>query len=219
MSRAPSPPALPVREVRRRSKACTTGAVPVPVTAAVLHGEGRLDIDLHVVVSVLPWVREYQPQPHRLPIVVGGRKTFYVPDGRLLGLARPLNIEVKPLVKLEASPDLDGRKSAIERAYAARDEDFDIWTELEIRAEPLFSNAKSVWSCAQNLSPAETVRACDTLRGLDFTTMGEVVAALGGGPKAWRLAQGLIGLKVLAVDLGRVIGPGSGVRAGTRGWI
>jgi hypothetical protein len=209
----------PVREVRRRSSACTTGSVPVPGAGATLHGEGRLDVDLHVIVSVLPWVREYQPQPMRLPIFVEGRWSTYVPDGRLLGLARPLCIEVKPLAKLRASPDLNGRKAAIEGALAERGEDFDIWSELDIRAEPLFSNARLVWSAAQNATAAETVRACAALRHVPFGIMDEIVDILGGSHAGWRLALSLVGMKVLALDLSRTINGTSSVRPGARGWI
>ncbi len=213
------PPTGPVREVRRRSSSCTTGSVPVPVAGPPLHGEGRLDIDLQIVVSVLPWVREYQPQPMRLPIQVDGRWSHYTPDGRLLGLARPLCIEAKPLAKLRASPDLDGRKSAIQRALRERGENFDIWTELDIRAEPLFSNAKLVWSHAHNATSIEVVEACAILRTVDFTTVGQVVDALGGGHRGWRTAFALVGMKVVALDLARPIAASSAVRVGTRGWI
>ncbi|HET9639607.1 MAG TPA: hypothetical protein VFP12_10400 [Allosphingosinicella sp.] len=211
--------AVPVREVRRRSSACTTGSVPVPVIGTSLHGEGRLDVDLHVLVSVLPWVREYKAQPMRLPIWVEGRWSTYVPDGRLLGLARPLCVEVKPLKKLRVSPDLDGRKIAIERALDLRGEDFVIWTELEIRAEPLFPNAKLVWSHAQNAAPTEIVETCAKLRNVAFSIMDEVVAAFGGGQHGWRLALALVGMKVLALDLNQPIVGSSRVRVGTRGWI
>ncbi|MDK2768288.1 MAG: hypothetical protein KYX69_11285 [Sphingomonas sp.] len=176
-------------------------------------------MNLHIVVSVLPWVREYQPQPLRLPIEVGGRRSFYTPDGRLLGLARPLCIEVKPLAKLRESPDLDGRKGAIERALGALGEDFVIWTEEDIEAEPLFPNAKLVWSNAQNATSAGVVEACAALRGCAFSAMGEVVDLLGGGREGWRMALALIGLKVLAVDLARHIDGEAAVRLGTRGWI
>lgn len=209
----------PVREVRRRAASCTTGSVPVPAPGPPLHGEGRLDVNLHIVVSVLPWVREYRPQPLRLPIEVDGRRSFYTPDGRLLGLARPLCIEVKPLAKLRESPNLDGRKDAIVRGFAEIGEDFVIWTEADIEAEPLFSNAKLVWSNAQNATPAEVVEACAALRHRAFSTMGDVVALLGGGHEAWRMALALVGLKVLAVDLAREIGAAAVVRLGTRGWI
>lgn len=219
MRRRTTGPSGPVREVRRRAASCTTGSVPVPVAGPPLHGEGRLDINLHIVVSVLPWVREYRPQPLRLPIDVGGRRSFYTPDGRLLGLARPLCIEVKPLAKLRESPDLEGRKDAIERGFAKIGEDFAIWTEEDIEAEPMFSNAKLVWSHAQNATPAEVVDACATLRHRVFFAMNEVVDLLGGGRGAWRMALALVGLKVLAVDLAREIGAGAPVRLGTRGWI
>ena len=209
----------PVREVRRRAASCTTGAVPVPASGGVLHGEGRLDVDLHIVASVLPWVREYRPQPMRLPILVDGRWSSYVPDGRLLGLARPLCVEVKPLAMLRASPDLEGRKGAIERALDALGEDFAVWTELDIRAEPLFQNAKLVWSKAQNVTAAETVAACSALRTVRFSTMGEVVEALGGGHHGWRLALALVGRKVVATDLTREIGATTPARVGPRGWI
>ena len=209
----------PVREVRRRSSSCTTGSVPAPDTDASLHGEGRLDVDLLMIVSVLPWVREYQPQPMRLPILVGGKWCTYVPDGRLLGLARPLCLEIKPLRKLLASPDLDGRKTAIEQALDDRNEDFEIWSEVEIRAEPLFSNAKLVWSNAQNAAPAEIVVACATLRQVRFSIMHEVVDALGGSHDGWRLALALVGMKVLALDLTNLINGETPVRVGTRGWI
>lgn len=191
----------------------------MPVTGEALHGEGRLDVDLQIVVSVLPWVRAYQPQPRKVPIVVDGRPSFYVPDGRLLGLARPLCVEVKPLAKLRASPDLDGRRPAIERALDADGEDFAVWTELQIRAEPLFPNAKLVWSRAQDVTAAETVAACAALRAAPFSTLGEAVAALGGGHGGWRLALALVGMKVIAIDLGRTIGATSPVRIGPRGWI
>jgi hypothetical protein len=191
----------------------------LPDTGISLHGEGRLDIDLHIVVSVLPWVREYQAQPMRLSILVQGRWSTYVPDGRLLGLARPLCIEVKPLAKLRISPDLDGRKTAIEKALALRGEDFVIWTERDIRAEPLFANAKLVWSHAQNAAPGEIAEACAKLRNVTFSIMEEVVAAFGGGQHGWRLALALIGMKVLALDLNRPIVGSSHVRVGTRGWI
>jgi hypothetical protein len=209
----------PVRRVRRRSSACTTGSVPDPATGVPLHGEGRLDVDLHIVVSVLPWVREYQPQPMRLPIWVEGSWSSYIPDGRLLGLVRPLCIEVKPLAKLRASPDLDGRRGAIERALAERGEDFVIWTEREIRAEPLFPNAKLIWSHAKNVTSRETVPACASLRGVAFASMQEVVDVLGGGPNGWRMALALVGMRVLALDLGRPISAASAVRVGSRGWI
>jgi len=209
----------PVREVRKRSAACTTGSVPMPASDSSLHGEGRLDVDLHIVISVLPWVRAYHPQPMRLPIIVDGRRSTYVPDGRLLGLARPLCIEVKPLAKLLASPDLDGRKMAIERALDQRGEDFAIWTERDIRAEPLFANAKLVWSQAHNASPADIVAACATLRDAQFSEMHEVVVALGGGQLGWRMALALVGNKVLVLDLSRPIVAGSLVRNGPRGWI
>ena len=212
-------PGVPVREVRRRSSACTTGSVPVPETSDALHGEGRLDIDLQIIASVLPWVREYRAQPMRLPICVNGRWSHYVPDGRILGLARPLCIEVKPITKLTASPDLDGRKAAIESALGAINEDFAVWTELEIRAEPLFPNAKLVWSNAQNLKPQEVVAACTVLRGTSFSRLGQAVLALGGGHAGWRVALGLVGLKVLAIDLGSEITANSPTRLGARGWI
>lgn len=191
----------------------------MPVAGGPLHGEGRLDVNLHIVVSVLPWVREYRPQPMRMPVEVDGRRSFYTPDGRLLGLVRPLCIEVKPLAKLRESPDLDGRKDAIVRALAEIGEDFVIWTEEDIEAEPLFTNAKLVWSNAQNASSAEMVGACAALRHRAFSTMGEVVDLLGGGREAWRMALALVGMKVLAVDLAREIGGASPVRPGTRGWI
>lgn len=191
----------------------------MPEGEEVLHGEGRLDVDLQIVVSVLPWVREYQPQPMQLPIVVQGRPSFYVPDGRLLGFERPLCIEAKPLVKLRASPDLDGRKPAIERALTARGEDFTIWTELDVRAEPLFSNAKLVWSHANHATSAETVTSCGALRVASFSTLGDVVSVLGGGQLGWRRTLALLGKKVIVTDLGRVIGASSLVRVGPRGWI
>lgn len=219
MRRRARGPSGPVREVRRRAASCTTGSVPVPVSGRPLHGEGRLDVNLHIVVSVLPWVREYRPQPLRLPIEVDGRRSFYTPDGRLLGLARPLCIEVKPLAKLRESPDLDGRKDAIERAFGEIGEDFAIWTEEDIEAEPMFSNAKLVWSNAQNAAPAEVVEACAALRQHAFTTMGEVVDLLGGGQVGWRMGLALVGLKVLAVDLASEIVASAQVRFGTRGWI
>ena len=155
----------------------------------------------------------------RLPIRVDGAWTTYVPDGRLLGLVRPLCIEAKPLAKLRASPDLDGRRSTIERALAKRGEDFAVWTELEIRAEPLFANAKLVWSQAQNATNAETVAACAVLRPVAFSTLGEVVAALGGGHLGWRGALALVGMKVIVTDLARTITAASPVRVGPRGWI
>lgn len=191
----------------------------MPLAGPPLHGEGRLDVNLHIVASVLPWVREYRAQPLRLPIEVAGRRSFYTPDGRLLGLARPLCIEVKPLAKLRESPDLDGRKDAIERALGEIGEDFVIWTEEDIEADPLFPNAKLVWSKAQNASSAEVVEACAALRHRAFSTMGEVVGLLGGGREAWRMALALVGLKVLAVDLARRIDGEAPVRLGTRGWI
>lgn len=210
---------VPVREVRRRSAACTTGSVPMIDVGTSLHGEGRLDIDLHIVVSVLPWVRAYQPQPMRLPIIVEGRRATYVPDGRLLGLARPLCIEVKPLAKLKASPDLEGRKMAIEHALEERGEDFAIWTEHEIRAQPLFANAKLVWSQANSASPSDIVAACAVMREVRFSEMQDVVTALGGGQRGWRMALALVGFKVLVLDLSSPIAAGSLVRNGPRGWI
>jgi len=209
----------PVRDVGRRSSGCTTGSVPVPNSEQALLGEGRLDIDLQIVVSVLPWVRQYRAQPIRLPIEVDGRKTFYTPDGRLLGLARPLCVEVKPLDKLRKISDLEVRKNAIKHALGKIGEDFAIWTEVEIRAEPMFSNAMHVWSTAQNVRPFEVVDACAALRRCAFSTMIEVVDMLGGGPLGWRLALALVGQKVLAIDLTREIGADTPVRAGIRGWI
>lgn len=193
--------------------------MPIPDSDASLQGEGRLDVDAHLLISVLPWVREYQPQPMRLPIECRGGSSIYIPDGRLLGLSRPLCIEIKPLAKLRKSPDLGGRKKAIERALAARGEDFDIWTEREIRAEPLFSNAKLVWSCAQNLPPTEVAAACAALRHARVAVIADVLRALGDRSDSWRIVLGLIGLKVLCADLTRELAAEAAVRHGPRGWI
>ena len=77
-----------VREGRKRSSACRPGGVPVPDTSVALHGKGKLDTDLHIPVPVLPWGREFQACPARLPSPVKGSWYSYVPDAPLVGFSR-----------------------------------------------------------------------------------------------------------------------------------
>lgn len=105
--------------------------------------ESRLERDAIYIAAVNPFISAIQEQPFVVRYRLDGQLHEYTPDLWLLCRRKPLVVEVKEAA--EASlPENQARFAEIARVLAIYEVDFTVWTETEIRREPLLRNARYV---------------------------------------------------------------------------
>lgn len=210
----------PVRNpARRRSSRCTTSLLPIVGLQDndSRQGEGRLDFDFQIIMSVAPHVIEYREQPETFTWLQNGVWRRYTPDGLAVTTLGKLYCEIKPEKQLQRSPDLKGRLDEIRAQCRERDADFAIMSEEQIRTGCLLANSMRVWSASQEMDQGQIVRACAMLEQIHFpVTLGTVWAVL--GDRAMRIANGLVGHKYLALNLNEPLLGTTMVARGRRRW-
>lgn len=213
---SPSPVRSPAN---RRSSACTTSRLPT-----IGHryddsrqGEGRLDLDFQVIMTVAPHVITYLEQPEEFSWSTPAGLRRYTPDGLARTTMGDVYFEVKPEKWLLRKPDLDGRLEDIIRQCEDRNAAFSIVSERHIRTGYLLENSIRVWSASQDIDHGRIIRACAILEGLTFPCrLSDVWAALGDGGR--RTANGLIGHKYLAINLNAEMSGATMVGRGRKLW-
>ncbi len=131
----------PARRVVTRSKGRVVGYFYSRKNRRQIAWESQLERDCMRVLDVLPEVVKYKAQPFRFIYEFDGRSRFYYPDIEVLTRTGRKILEVKPVKKLFEHGVLERlelmREMLREEGYG-----FEVWTEDQIRKEPLWSNVK-----------------------------------------------------------------------------
>ncbi|RED45853.1 TnsA endonuclease-like protein [Aestuariispira insulae] len=109
----------------------------------LIQWESQLERDCLIRLDADPKVRLIYEQPFPLRYQFDGRQREHIPDFLVyLSNGRKV-VEVKPKVNLEIDGEQE-RFEAIKNEFKAQGLDYEVLTEVEIRKEPEFSNAKLV---------------------------------------------------------------------------
>jgi len=215
-----SAPEFPVRQpASRRSSGCTTSRLPIigHCDNVSKQGEGRLDLEFQVIMTVAPHVITYLEQPEQFAWNTPTGLRRYTPDGLARTTMGLVYFEVKPEKWLLRKPDLDGKLKDIIRLCEERNAVFSIVSERNIRTGYLLENSIRVWSASQDINQGQIIRACAILEGLTFPCrLRTVWDALGDSGR--RIANGLIGHKYLAINLSAEMSGATMVGCGRKLW-
>tara|TARA_R110001599_G_scaffold64023_3_gene179192 strand:+ start:847348 stop:848064 length:717 start_codon:yes stop_codon:yes gene_type:complete len=143
------------RKIVRRSNLRVTGKFPSFRNNASVHWESFTERDCVIRLDADPRIDSFKEQPATLTYVLNGKTYRHFPDLFVVGNGRAAFIEVKS----HTDPDLC---EAIERGNALRPAllmqgfDYFVVTDLEIRHEPQFSDAKLLLQLGRN--PVSDIR-------------------------------------------------------------
>jgi len=201
------------RVVTGRRTGAFTGTFPSRKMGQLVAFESLLEADLIALLEVSPDVLRFHAQPEtirwREPT---GRLRRYTPDF-LVETAREGRVyrEVKPRRRLLKDPTLGGRRARIVAECAERGGQFEVWTEVEIRAEPRAANVRAILAAGRSardkLAEAVIMRA---LYHLGRTTLDELARETGFRLERLVLTvHQLTALGVIGVDLDRALPDGA----------
>ncbi len=147
----------PTRRIITGRKDCITGHFPSRKAAMgyrMVAYEGLLARDFMALIEMDDTVVSYQEEPPPFKWTDGWKIYRYHPDVALTMLdRRMICVEVKPLSKLLKHRIYAHRSAVEEAAFEAGYDEFQIWTEREIRTGCRLANAYLVTS-GQSFSPA-----------------------------------------------------------------
>lgn len=132
-----------VRRIVTRSGGGYRGKFPSNKLKKMVHYQSLLERDAILHLEYHPAVLAYQEQPSEETYYdVEHNARSYFPDFlAVLVTTEKFNVEVKPEGKLQSDKIRD-KLERVALRLAETDRKFRVWTEREIRREPLFSNLK-----------------------------------------------------------------------------
>lgn len=183
---------------------------------AIIEAESLLEHDFVVLKRLDGSTREIRQQPRRLKWWDPRTRQWrlHIPDFELLshGSERVVFAQVKPA---EIAAELKEELDLIRDAFEHLGHGFEVWTEVEIRAQPRFRNAQLLYG---HTGPLENVEALAAVRKVlrdtapEALTIGEIREAAGVGGMAFRAVLRLHVRGEVALDLDRPIIDGAMVR-------
>jgi hypothetical protein len=213
-------PERPARKVANgRKQRSIAHRLPVAWLGRSVPYESRLEADLVMVMAADADVTGIWSQPETFRWRAEGRLRRYTPDFLITTYYGPVYREVKPIDVLVRDPTLGGRLEAIRGQCACRGARFEIWTEIDIRAEPRFANARAVHFAphpGRDRAVAASLReAVSDLVGSAPASLLLSRAGLASGNLGDLLALVAVGDAVI-VDMERGIGPDTLIGRGRR---
>lgn len=136
---------MPVRKVVRRSGKNFRGYFPSRKAGRLIGWESIHERDAILILEYTPEVKTFEEQPSEETYYLedGTARTYY-PDLRATyACGRVVDIEIKPSRKLE-NPELARKLALVEKRYLQLKREFEVWTELDFRAEPRYSKCKAL---------------------------------------------------------------------------
>lgn len=174
-----------------------------------------LERDLMVLQDIDPEVDAFAFKPETVIWADGGSEWRYMPDFKVITRNnRVVYREALPQRKLDADPSLQGRRSRIIDACAARGASFEIWTETEIRKQPRLANCSRIRAAVAFLTPTNLSVVRTGLAAGCPVSLGSLQIALGPNPEIVGALLGLVAVGELTLDLNAAIGPDTELYAG-----
>ena len=205
----------PVRTIINGRHRKPTGRYSSAKAARALPWESKHERSLFMLCEADTRVVSYLAQPHRLTIPVGRDESLvYYPDLRREMAVGPTEIiEVKKAYDPQRDPFYDRKIGLAQDVYTGLGWAFRVMDAAEIEAEPAWSTARAIQryrhvalTTRDRLTAMEAVEAAGGV-----TTVAAAVEALGGGSAAHARLCALVVRRVVAIDLGQRLGPGSTV--------
>jgi hypothetical protein len=175
----------------------------------IIEFESLLEHDFLVLTRSDGITTEVRPQPRKVDwFDLRSRKwRVHIPDFAVVrrGCSRPIYVQVKPKVKAEALAEELG---LITDEFHRQKLLFEVWTEVEIRRQPVFGNAEMLF---EHCGPREDVEALDQVREVlrdaprTVRTIAEIKEASGIGGRTLGAVLRLHVLREVALDLEKPI--------------
>lgn len=169
---------MPVRNVSDRHGRNRVGKFPSLKLGRMVAFESSLERDQIFLLEYDPTVVSFEEQPLTIPYDIDGQPHTYTPDFKAIARqGRPVVIECKP--ERYADKQLNLRKFAAARAWcAARNWDYQVQTEADLRAGYRLENVMHLWRFArQRVQPDTRARIYEILTNDSGpVTLGELAA-------------------------------------------
>ncbi|WP_400768738.1 TnsA endonuclease N-terminal domain-containing protein [Methylosinus sporium] len=193
----------PIRFIITGRRTVPTGRWHSNKTGRSQPWEARAERDHFFVCDADTDVASYMAQPHRLEIDVGTKNPLiYLPDVTITRADGSVEVvEIKRACEVLKKEYLE-KLGLAEEVYAGLGWGFRILTDVEIRREPRFRNARRI--CAHQPAVVTTQQTLDVLAHIGehgFGTMGDLARLLGDGADGWACLHALVVQRLLHVDL------------------
>jgi len=193
----------PLRYVITGRRTVPTGRWHSSKTGRSQPWEARAERDNFFLCDADTAIVSYLAQPHRLEIDVGAKiPLIYLPDATITRADGSVEIvEIKRACEVLKQEYVE-KLGLAEEVYAGLGWGFRILTDVEIRREPRFRNARRI--CAHQPAVVTTQQTLDVLAHIGehgFGTMGDLAQLLGDGADGWACLHALVVQRLLHVDL------------------
>ncbi len=188
---------MTVRKAITRGKQTFRVKFPSRKNDCMVHCETILEADTARFLEISPHVRGYRAQPSvEIYYDQDGEPRRYYPDFRaVLTDDSEVDIEVKPERRLR-DPRVKAKISAVIKRYAELGRSFRIFTDREVRAEPLYGNLQLIFRHSRTPVDEDRLRLFKKrIKQQGCGNVAEAARVLGGEQHVYRLiSEGFLGI-------------------------